>query len=469
MVVTVGQLAASLGFDPSDRSGDSDVELTGVTHDSRNVREGWLFCCVRGEIHDGHDFAATAKAKGAAALLVEHHLDGIDLPQIAVPNVRSAMGPASAIVLDNPSKSMSTVGITGTNGKTTVLNLLRGIFDKAGWRNDIIGTLTGTRTTPEAPELQAHLAELRDGGVRALAMEVSSHALCMHRVNGMTFDVAVFTNLSQDHLDFHHTMELYFEAKAKLFTPQLAKTAVINLDDEYGRRLASQISIPYFGYSIQDAHELVIDGPISHFRWRDQQVTLQLGGTHNVANALGAATAAEALGIDPADIADGLCAADPPRGRFELVNLGQPFVVAVDYAHTPDALVAVLKAGREVAGTGRVIVVFGSGGDRDIQKRPFMGAAAVDGSDLAIVTSDNPRSEDPQAIVDAVLTGIADTDSAIVCLDRARAIAMALEAAKPGDVVIIAGKGHETTQTTGDQVVEFDDRNVVIEWLRMNR
>ena len=469
MAVTVAELATRLGAPLSDPGAQGDAIVTGVTHDSRLVGAGWLFCCVTGEAFDGHDFAAVAAEAGASALLVERELPGLQVAQIVVPEVRSAMGPASAHVFDHPARSLTTVGITGTNGKTTVANLLKVIFDRAGWRNDVVGTLTGARTTPEAPELQAHIGNLRESGVQALAMEVSSHALSMQRVNGITFDVGVFTNLSQDHLDFHGSMENYFEAKAALFTPAMAKVGVINVDDPYGQRLAADTEIQVVPYSLSDAQDLVIDGPISRFVWRGQPITLQLSGSYNVSNAIAAATAAECLGIDPIDIADALCAADPPRGRFELVNLGQPFVVAVDYAHTPDALEAVLVAAREVAGKRRVIVVFGCGGDRDPSKRPLMGVAAEAGSDLAVVTSDNPRSEDPEAIIAAIVAGLKAPEAAVVRVDRTSAISAALSAANPGDVVIIAGKGHETTQTTGDEVIEFDDRKVVIDWLRSNQ
>lgn len=463
--MVVGELTAALGVSAVE---PSSLELTGITHDSRKVEPGWLFCCVNGAQHDGHDFAEAASERGAAALLVERDLATVDVPQIKVGDVRKAMGPAAALILRNPAKALTTVGITGTNGKTTVTHLLKSIFDTAGWSNDVMGTLTGARTTPEAPELQARLAQLRDKGVRALAMEVSSHALSMERVGGIKFDVAVFTNLSQDHLDFHESMDDYFQAKARLFTSDQALVGVVNVDDAYGRKIAARSEIEIVGFSLSEADQLEIDGPISHFRWRDQPITLQLGGTYNVSNALAAANAAFRLGIEPADIADGLCAADPPRGRFELVNLGQPFVVAVDYAHTPDALTAVLAAAREVADDGKVIVVFGCGGDRDSKKRPLMGAAAEAGSDLAVVTSDNPRSEDPEAIIAAIVSGLANPRDAVVCEDRAEAIGRALEAAEPNDVVVIAGKGHETTQTVGDVVIDFDDRQVVIEWIGRN-
>ncbi len=461
----VAELASVLGVDVAQ---SADFQLAGITHDSRKVQPGWLFCCVPGAEHDGHNFASAAQSSGAVALLVERHLDGLEVAQIQVPDVRKAMGPAAALIHGKPAEAMTTVGITGTNGKTTITHLLKSIFDKAGWKNEAMGTLTGARTTPEAPELQERLSEFRAKSVRVLAMEVSSHALSMDRVGGIKFDVAVFTNLSQDHLDFHDSMEEYFQAKAKLFTPQLAEVAIVNLDEPHGRRIAEDAKIDVIGYSLSDADDLNIDGPISHFKWQDQPVTLQLGGTHNVSNAIAAASVALRLGIDPVDIADGLCAADPPRGRFELVNLGQPFVVAVDYAHTPDALTAVLGAAREVAGSGRVIVVFGCGGDRDATKRPVMGAAAEAGSDLTIVTNDNPRSEDPDTILQAIVSGLTRPDDAIVCADRALAIGQALGAASPGDVVIIAGKGHETTQTIGSEVSDFDDRDVVIKWIGAN-
>jgi UDP-N-acetylmuramoyl-L-alanyl-D-glutamate--2,6-diaminopimelate ligase len=325
---------------------------------------------------------------------------------------------------------------------------------------DVIGTLQGARTTPEAPELQERLARARDEGRRAIAMEVSSHALAQHRVDGTRFAAAVFTNLSADHLDYHRTMEEYFRAKARLFEPMFTDVAVIDTDSTYGRLLADSVQLPVVvrsGASTVDVESVGLAE--TTFRWRDEVVHMPLGGRFNVANAALAADTTAALDVAPATIAAALATVVPVPGRFERIDEGQRFTVVVDYAHTPDGLARVLAAAREVADGGRVIVVFGCGGDRDAAKRPMMGAEAEAGADIAIVTSDNPRHEDPQVIVDAILRGM-NTRPFVVELDRRRAIAMAFEAAHDGDVVVIAGKGHETTQQIGDTIIPFDDRDV---------
>lgn len=440
------------------------VEVTSVTHDSRAVTGGALFCCVRGFSRDGHEFAAEAVARGAVALLVDHRLE-VAVPQLVVDDVRVAMGPVAAAAYGNPSHDLTVIGVTGTNGKTTTVHLLGAIFAAAGWGGDVIGTLTGARTTPEAPDLQAQLAELRDAGGRAVAMEVSSHALTLHRVDGTRFAVAVFTNLSPDHLDFHASMEEYFRAKARLFTPELAEQAVVNLDSPHGRLLRDATTIPTVGFSLADAIGIATSPTGSRFRWAGVPVQIALPGRFNVANALAAATAARAVGLDPATIAAGLGAAGPVPGRFELVDAGQPFTVAVDFAHTPEGLRNALDAARDLAGRGRVLVVFGAGGDRDREKRPGLGQAATELADVAVLTNDNPRREDPAAIIDAVRAGCTGAAELVVEPDRRAAIALVIGRARPGDVVVLAGKGHETTQITGDRVVPFDDRVVARELL----
>jgi UDP-N-acetylmuramoyl-L-alanyl-D-glutamate--2,6-diaminopimelate ligase len=450
--------------------GDPNVEVTGVVHDSRAVTAGSLFCCVPGERVDGHDFAAAAAAAGASALLCQRELP-VGVTQVIVRDVREAMGPVSAAFWHAPSNSLAIVGVTGTNGKTTTTHLLRSIFEAAGRPAAVIGTLTGARTTPEAPELQAQLAALRDEGVEAVAMEVSSHALVLHRVDGTTFTVGVFTNLSRDHLDFHPTMEDYFAAKASLFTPERCHAAVVNVDDEWGRKLVDGLTIPWQPYALDLVDDLEIGAAGSRCRWEGVVLDIPLGGRFNLSNALGAAVAARTMGIDPSVIAAGIAAAGPVPGRFEPVDAGQPFQVIVDYAHTPDGLTQVLNAAREVAGDSRVHIVFGCGGDRDATKRGPMGEVAARLADRVVVTSDNPRSEDPDAIIDAIMTGIPDADTRraarnlIVEPDRRAAIATALAGAAPGDVVVVAGKGHETTQTIGDVIVPFDDRVVARELL----
>jgi UDP-N-acetylmuramoyl-L-alanyl-D-glutamate--2,6-diaminopimelate ligase len=379
--------------------------------------------------------------------------------QARVPDARAAMGPAAATLYGHPSTALRVVGVTGTNGKTTVSHLLGSIFDAHGWAAGVIGTLTGARTTPEAPALQEALARFRDEGRVAVAMEVSSHALVQHRVDGVRFAVAVFTNLSQDHLDYHADMDDYFAAKARLFEPHRSELAVVNVDDPWGRRLRDSVSVHVVPYSIDDAHRLELSPEGATFGWEGATIRLRLRGRFNVMNALAAATTARELGIGAADTAAGLEAVDSIPGRFETIEAGQPFTVVVDYAHTPDGLVQALTAARELT-SGRVLVVFGAGGDRDHAKRPLMGVAATRLADLAVLTSDNPRTEDPMAIIADVRAGIDGDDKLVVEPDRAAAIRLAMVEAAPGDVVVIAGKGHETGQDIAGVVHPFDDHDV---------
>lgn len=436
---------------------DDDVDLTRAVHDSRLAVPGTLFCCVVGTLHDGHDHATDAVASGATAILCERPL-GLGVAEIIVPSVREAMGPAASELASRPSDHLNLIGVTGTNGKTTVVQLLAAILPDTG----VIGTLTGTRTTPEAPELQGLLTDMAAAGRRQVAMEVSSHALDLHRVDGTHFRVAVFTNLSQDHLDHHGDMARYFEAKARLFRPELAERAVVNLDDPHGRLLRDAALVPTVGYSLDDVTDLQLRSDGSSFRWRETDITVHLPGRFNVSNAIAAATTAAELGIDVATIAAGLASLTGVPGRFERIDAGQGFLAAVDYAHTPDGLEQLLGAGRELAGNGRVILVFGAGGHRDASKRPFMGEAAARLADVVVVTSDNPRDEDPAAIISQVQAGIEDlTTDVRIEPDRADAIAIAIAEAHPGDVLLVAGKGHETGQTVGDVTTPFDDRVVL--------
>jgi UDP-N-acetylmuramoyl-L-alanyl-D-glutamate--2,6-diaminopimelate ligase len=457
--------------------GDASARVPSITHDSRSVGERGMYACLRGTHHDGHSFAAAAVAAGAASLLVDHplaqHQVGSDVNQLVVEDTRVALGPVAAAVHGDPSTALRLVGITGTNGKTTTSGLLAAILRAAGDPTGVIGTLSGTHTTPEAPELQARLAAMRDDGTRSVVMEVSSHALALHRVDGTRFDAAVFTNLGRDHLDLHGTIEAYFEAKAALFEPERAVVGVVNVDDPYGRRLVDAAPIEMVPFSMAHVHEPAVGAASLAFTWRsplvgrDVRLTAPLGGTFNVMNVLAAATTAAALGVSTDDIVRGLADAEPVPGRFERVTPpssgGAAVDVIVDYAHTPDGLEEVIAAGGAVVGAaGRVIVVFGAGGDRDREKRPLMGAVAARLADVVVITSDNPRSEEPAAIADEILAGVADEDRARVDvhLDRAEAIRHAIGLAEPGDMVIIAGKGHESTQTVGDQVIAFDDRIV---------
>jgi UDP-N-acetylmuramoyl-L-alanyl-D-glutamate--2,6-diaminopimelate ligase len=464
------QLAALLdGIDVRLVEGDpASADVTSVVHDSRAVTPGALFCCVVGTTVDGHDLAARAVAAGATAVLCSRPVP-VEVPRVVVADVRRAMGAVAAAIHGHPSRELAVVGVTGTNGKTTTTHLLAAILEAAGLPTGIIGNLHavpgGPPNTPEGPALQARLAALRDGGARAVAMEVSSHALAQGRVTGTEFALAVFTNLTPDHLDHHGTMEAYFAAKARLFEPELSRAAVVNADDPHGRLLFEAAVIPTEAYRLSDATDIDADLTGTSFTWRGQRLHTPLPGTFNVANTLAAATAAAALGVDLPSIAAGLAAAPQIAGRFERVAAG-PVHVVVDYAHTPDGLRQLLSATRALVGAGRVSVVFGCGGDRDRSKRPAMGAIAAELADRVVVTSDNPRSEDPGRIVAEVAAGaegVAGGAPVDRIVDRRAAIAAALGAAGPGDVVVVAGKGHETTQVTGDLEVPFDDRLVVAE------
>jgi len=463
----LAELIADL--EPVAVTGDPAVEVTAVDYDSRRAGPGSLFCCLPGAHHDGHDFAPEAVARGAAALLVARPLP-LPVPQVQVENPRRAMATVAAAVAGHPSRALTVVGVTGTNGKTTTVHLLAGVLEQAGMRTLVLGTLSGPRTTPEAPDLQRSLARWRDDGGTAVAMEVSSHALALHRVDGTRFRVAVFTNLSRDHLDFHGTMEAYFEAKARLFRPELSDRAVVNLDSAYGRLLRDAALVPTTGYRLDDLEDLRVGRTASRFRWRGQPVQLRLGGRFNVSNALAAAEAAVALGLTPEVVAAGLSRPVVVPGRFEAVEEGQPFTVVVDYAHTPDGLAELLRTGREIAGGGRVTVVFGCGGERDAGKRPAMGEVAAKLADRVVLTADNSRGEDTGTIIEAVRSGVSRAScprvsELVIEPDRRAAIRVALEAARPGDVVLVAGKGHEPTITIGGIETPFDDRQVVREEL----
>ncbi len=459
--------------------GDGTVGVRDVTHDSRGAGAGILFAARPGARTDGHDHAPAAVASGSPALLVERELD-VDVPQLVVPSVAEALGPVAAAVHGDPSADLLLLGVTGTNGKTTTATLLESILHAAGHVAGLVGTVEtriagqavpGVRTTPEATDLQRLWAQMRDAGVTGAAMEVSSHGLKLHRIDGTRVDVAAFTNLSQDHLDFHPDFEDYYAAKARLFSPDLAARGVVVVDDDWGRRLADEARIPITTASLTgDADWTVTDvdtGPdgatfTAHHGDRVVSVTTHLPGHYNVANALVALAVADAAGIDLDTAATGIAALDGVAGRMERIVAGQPFAVLVDYAHTPDSVENVLRAARRLT-DGQVIVVIGCGGDRDAGKRAPMGRAAAALSDLAVLTSDNPRSEDPEAILDAMAAGAAQADGARFSLvvDRREAIAMALAAARPGDIVVVAGKGHEAMQEFADRTVPFDDRAVL--------
>ncbi len=361
----------------------------------------------------------------------------------------------------HPSRSLTTVGVTGTNGKTTVTHLVRSILEADGRPTGVIGTLDGARTTPEAPVLQATLARFVDEGKQAAVMEVSSHALDAHRVDGIVFSVGAFTNLSREHLDHHRTMEEYFAAKAALFDPSRCERPVIFVDDPWGARLAARLTCgEVIAVRRAEAEEVTLAIGTTGFRWRGRRVSLPLTGGFNVDNALVAAAVGVALGVAEDRVADGLTAAPAVPGRMEVVRPGTPVAVVVDYAHTPAGLAAALDAVRPLAGGGRVFCVFGCGGDRDAGKRPEMGAVASRDADVVILTSDNPRSEDPGTILGEIRAGILPGTDLTVVADRSTAIRSAVDRARPGDLVLLAGKGHETTQTLGGSSVPFDDRLV---------
>jgi UDP-N-acetylmuramoyl-L-alanyl-D-glutamate--2,6-diaminopimelate ligase len=379
------------------------------------------------------------------------------------------MGYLAAALRNFPSKRMRVVGITGTNGKTTTAHLLAEILRANGWKTEVIGTLTGSRTTPESTDLQRRLSEFEGNGVEAVVMEVTSHALELHRVAGTTFEVAVFTNLSQDHLDFHHTMEKYFAAKAKFFTEEFSVCGVVNRDDVHGQLLLDTMSIASMSYGMSDVTQVRMDARHIEYEIDGVQVRVQLGGQFNVMNSLAAVSAARTLGITLPTIAEGLSRAIAVPGRFESINAGQAFDVIVDYAHTPDALERVLDTSRSLmSDTGKLIVVFGCGGDRDAQKRQPMGEIAGAKADVVILTSDNPRSESGAEIALQINAGVRASDShKVLCteLDRRVAIGKAFSIAQLGDVVVIAGKGHENTQTIGTETFPFNDAQVARELL----
>jgi UDP-N-acetylmuramoyl-L-alanyl-D-glutamate--2,6-diaminopimelate ligase len=460
------------------RDGPEDVEITGLAYSSRNVVPGALFFCVRGFTADGHDFAADAVERGAAAIVCERPL-GLAVPEVVVRDARAAMGPAAARFFGDPTSELEVVGITGTNGKTTTAFLVRQLLEAGRLQTGLLGTVKRVvggieeeveRTTPEAIDLQATFRRMLDAGDRACAMEVSSHALELGRADAIRFACRVFTNLTQDHLDFHGTMDAYFAAKRRLFDEP--GPAVVNVDDEYGRRLAEGrgevISFAIERDADYRARDVRFDVSGAWFTCETPDGPLEiespLPGLFNVLNVLGAVAVARTLGVDAGAVAETLRSVGRVPGRFEAVEEGQDFGVLVDYAHTPDSLENVLRAAREVT-RNRLHVVFGAGGDRDRGKRPLMGRAAADLADRVIVTSDNPRNEDPESIVDQIMEGTGpDAERE---LDRRRAIGRAIESAEPGDVVVIAGKGHEQGQEFERGRKEpFDDVTVAREALR---
>ncbi len=464
--------------------------VSGVTHDSRAVTPGGCFVAVPGFKQDGRRYIADALGRGAALIVAEgaDPLGAGDTARVLVPSTREALARLADAYHRHPSGALALVGITGTSGKTTTAFLVEALLRGAGHRTGLIGTIeyrigdareAAGQTTPEAVEVQALLARMRDAGVTAAAMEVSSHALSLSRVDGIDFDVAVFTNLSQDHLDFHRTMDEYRRAKARLFALLAAgakprRAAVINADDPAGPSMVEGLSVRTLRYAMRAAADVRpgrVASDAGGIRLEAETpagrvaVESRLVGEHNAMNLLAAIAVGVALDVAPARIGEALSAVAVVPGRFERVEAGQPFLVVVDYAHKPDALEHVLRTGRKlVTGAGRLGVVFGCGGDRDRGKRPMMGEIAVRLADRTWVTSDNPRTERPEAIIDEILAGIGargDGPARHVAIpDRRAAIRDAIGWARPGDVLVIAGKGHETYQIVGADVLLFDDRKV---------
>jgi len=467
--------------------GNHDVWLKGITYDSRQVRPGFLFVSIKGFKSDGHDYVAQAVEKGAAAVVVERE---VEVPPgtawALVQNTRRALALLSARFFGYPSTRLKMIGVTGTNGKTTTTSLISAILDASGQKVGLIGTIQnkiGTRvmpvnhTTPESTDLQELLSDMAGEGVDACVMEVSSHALALNRVDGCEFDTAVFTNLTQDHLDFHLNMEEYLEAKLKLFknlnvpgsNKGTTKYAVINADDPAAECFTQATGGLVYTYGVKnkaDVYATEVDvnargvSFIVNGKWGRYPLNLKLTGLFNVYNALGAFTATAALGVPIEIIKGALENVRGVPGRFEPVDAGQDFTVIVDYAHTPDGLENILKTARQFT-RGRLITVYGCGGDRDRAKRPIMGGIAAKYSDFQIITSDNPRTEDPAKIIQDIIEGVrplVKRENYLVEQDRHKAIRLAIGTARKGDVVIIAGKGHEDYQIIGTDKFPFDDR-----------
>ncbi|UCF30110.1 MAG: UDP-N-acetylmuramoyl-L-alanyl-D-glutamate--2,6-diaminopimelate ligase [bacterium] len=457
-------------------TGSEDVDVRGIQYDSRRIRAGDLFAAVPGESFNGSVFIDEARKKGAVSILVnEAEVGGEEGTIIFAKDVRRALAYISRNFHGDPSSLLKVVGITGTNGKTTTSFLIHGVLESAGIGAGLIGTvqylvggevLSASRTTPESPDLNALLASMVSSGHKACILEVSSHALALERVTAIRMEVAVFTNLTRDHLDFHRDMEDYFQAKARLFLEGEVIHRLVNIDDPYGRRIVEDLGAQAvtFGMERGDVRPIT---EISSGRWGSRftlgtpwgevPVNTSLPGLFNISNIMGAVGTCGLLGLDVEAISRGISEVGSVPGRFQRVDEGQPYMAIVDYAHTPDALENLLRNVRRMT-DGRVIVVFGCGGDRDRTKRPLMGRIAATMSEVAIVTSDNPRGEDPESIIADILSGM-DSGGAQIrrIVDRREALAAAVREAAPGDTVVVAGKGHENYQILGERVVPFSD------------
>jgi UDP-N-acetylmuramoyl-L-alanyl-D-glutamate--2,6-diaminopimelate ligase len=491
--MTVTQLLVAMrgSVEVLEQRGNLDLTVTSMTDDSRAVTKGSLFVAVKGERVDGHDFVKKAKQAGAMAVIAQRSVDAGSLPYVRVSDSRKALGWLGSRFYGDPSARLTMVGVTGTNGKTTTTYLCKALLEGIGRRVGLIGTVTyqigsemipASHTTPGALELQQLLAKMTENGLNTAVIEVSSHALALDRTVGCEYDAAVFTNLTQDHLDFHADMEDYFQAKLRLFTGladgrKTGKRAIVNLDDPYGVRIRAVCPVPLWGYALSNQAELKAEQvrlfpngttftaatPAGSF-----PVESRLVGEHNVYNLLGAIGVALHLGATPMQVQEAVAGVTNVPGRFERVSAGQDFTVVVDYAHTPDALVRLLTAAQAVK-THRIITVFGCGGDRDRGKRPKMGRAAVEQSDVVVLTSDNPRTEDPMVIIREVEVGVREAlqrqhhVAYRMIPDRREAIGAAISEARSGDMVLIAGKGHEDYQIIGTKKFHFDDREVARE------
>ena len=447
----------------------NDVEVHGLSYDSRLINSGDLFFCFKGEKKDSHDFVYDAIKGGASALVVERKID-IDFPQVISSSSRKMMSEIAEIFYEFPSREIITVGVTGTNGKTTTVNILSAIAKAAGEKTETIGTLTGQLTTPEAPDLQRQIRDSIGNGVSFLAMEVSSHALLQNRISRMTYDAAIFTNLSLDHLDYHGDMESYYKAKSSLFSPTHSKLAVINADNQFGKRLMNEVEIPQVSFSLNDVDIVERTLIKTTFRWKGKIIELKLPGVFNLENALAAAVTAEALGFNREVIAKGLESAKGTPGRFELLTHSdeEPYII-VDYCHTPDGLEKILLSINELLPGARTHVVFGCGGDRDTSKRAQMGMISETHATNVYLTSDNPRSENQMVIINDILAGIHDTEPVYVNPDRREAIFHAVTTANQDDVVLIAGKGCEPYQEISGTLHPFLDSDVGREALEARR
>jgi len=464
-LTTLGALLTGAGVEAPLHADTADLVVSTVELDSRRCTPGSVFVCLPGTATNGEAYVDDAVRRGAVCVVAASPVTAaVAVVRVAPGALRAALASLSSAIVGRPADALTMAGVTGTNGKTTVTWLLNGILSAVGYTSATIGTLTGQRTTPAAPDLHRALHDVVDRAVAegrpgAVALEVSSHALDQGRVDGIRFDVAAFTNLSREHLDYHGTMERYFEAKAALFEPQRTAAAVVCVDDEWGRALASRRFVPTLEVSADD---VVVEAAAigrTTFEWRSHHTSTRLTGRVNVTNALLALSAADVLGVDPGDASLALWDVPPVPGRLELVHGGPPSVL-VDYAHSPDALDRVLRDVRALRPDGRLLVVFGCGGDRDEGKRPIMGSIASRLADEVIVTSDNPRGESPIAIIEAIVAGC-DGDAIVSTeVDRATAILSAIARASDDDVVLLAGKGHETTQEIGGVLVPFDDRAV---------